>query len=79
MLPIETLYEKLPFLGFALFLAITLKGMFRLKRFLRLPLLLFLFLLFAIPFIKDLVWLFAAVEVSIWGYFLARKWPWPIF
>lgn len=78
MLPIETLYEKLPFLGFVFFLIVTLKGMIRLKRFLHLPLLLFLFLLFAIPFIKNLVWLFAAVEVSIWGYLLARKWPWPI-
>ena len=78
MLPVETLYSKLPFLGFAFFVALTLKGLFRLKRFLRLPLLLFLFLLMTVPFIKDLLWLFAAVELSIWGYYLASKWPWPM-
>ncbi|MEM8765614.1 MAG: hypothetical protein AAGD88_17500 [Bacteroidota bacterium] len=78
MLSLETLYSKLPFLGFAFFVVLTLKGLFRLKRFLRLPFLLFLFLLMAVPFIKDLLWLFAALELSIWSYCLARKWPWPM-
>ena len=78
MLPLETLYSKLPFLAFAFFVLLTVKGVFRLKRFLRLPLLLILFLLLAVPFIKNLLWLFAAMELSIWGYYLASKWPWPI-
>ena len=78
MLPLETLYSKLPFLGFAFFVVLTLKGLFRLKRFLRLPFLLFLFLLLAVPFIQDLLWLFAALELSIWSYYLASKWPWPL-
>ncbi|RIV42813.1 hypothetical protein D2V05_14425 [Flagellimonas pelagia] len=71
------LYEKLPFMGFVIFMWIILQGMLRLKRFLGIPLLLFLFILVGIPFIKDLVWLFGALELSVWGYSIAKKWPRP--
>lgn len=76
MLSIEILYQKLPFLGFIIFMVIIFKGMQRLKRFLGIPLLLFLFILVGIPFIKDLVWLFGALELSAWGYRIAKRWPW---
>ena len=73
MLSIEILYQKLPFLGFILFMAIIIKGLLRFKRFLRIPLLLFLFIMVGIPFIKDLVWLFGAIEISVWGYYVAKS------
>lgn len=66
------------FLSFTFFAALILGCLFPLKRFLRIPLLLFLFLLFAVPFIKDLFWLLATMKLSIWGWYLASKWPWPI-
>lgn len=75
MLSIEILYQKLPFLGFIIFMVIIFKGMQRLKRFLGIPFLLFLFILVGIPFIKDLVWLFGALELSAWGYLIAKRWP----
>ncbi len=75
MLSLEILYQKLPFLGFILFTVIILKGLLRFKRFLRIPLLLFLFILVGIPFIKELVWLFGALEISVWGYHIANQWP----
>lgn len=75
MLSIEILYQKLPFLGFILFMAIIIKGLLRFKRFLRIPLLLFLFIMVGIPFIKDLVWLFGVLEISAWGYHTAKIWP----
>jgi len=74
MLSIEILYQKLPFLGFILFMAIIIKGLLRFKRFLRIPLLLFLFIMVGIPFIKDLVWLFGAIEISVWGFYVAKSW-----
>ena len=81
MLSLDILYEKLPFLGFIIFMLIILQGMFRLKRFLGIPFLLFLFILVGIPFIKDLVWLFGALEISAWGYHISKRWPrsysWP--
>jgi len=46
----------------------------RFKRFLRIPLLLFLFIMVGIPFIKDLVWLFGAIEISVWGFYVAKSW-----
>ncbi|WP_421803129.1 hypothetical protein [Flagellimonas sp.] len=75
MLSLDILYEKLPFLGFIIFMLIILQGMFRLKRFLGIPFLLFLFILVGIPFIKDLVWLFGALEISAWGYHISKRWP----
>lgn len=75
MLSIEILYQKLPFLGFIIFMVIIFKGMHRLKRFLGIPFLLFLFILVGIPFIKDLVWFFGALEISAWGYHIAKQWP----
>lgn len=74
MLSLEILYQKLPFLGFIIFMAIIIKGLLRFKRFLRIPLLLFLFILVGIPFIKDLVWLFGAIEISVWGFYVAKSW-----
>ncbi|WP_209403821.1 hypothetical protein [Pseudozobellia sp. WGM2] len=74
MLSLEILYEKLPFLGFIIFMWIILQGMLRLKRFLGIPLLLFLFIMVGIPFIKDLIWLFGAMELSVWGYYIAKRW-----
>ncbi len=75
MLSIEILYQKLPFLVFIIFMAIIMKGLLRFKRFLRMPFLLFLFILVGIPFIKDLVWLFGALEISVWGFHIAKQWP----
>ncbi|MDT7827196.1 hypothetical protein RQM65_00785 [Pricia sp. S334] len=75
MLSIEILYQKLPFLGFIIFMIIIMKGLLRFKRFLRIPFLLFLFIMVGIPFIKDLVWLFGALEISAWGYHIAKQWP----
>jgi hypothetical protein len=77
MLSLDILYEKLPFLGFIIFMWIILQGMLRLKRFLRIPFLLFLFIMVGIPFIKDLVWLFGVMELSVWGYYIAKRWPRP--
>jgi len=74
MLSLEILYQKLPFLGFIIFMAIIIKGLLRFKRFLRIPLLLFLFIMVGIPFIKDLVWLFGAIEISVWGFYVAKSW-----
>lgn len=75
MLSLEILYEKLPFMVFVLFLWTVFQGIMRLKRFLRLPLLLFAFILVGIPFIKDLVWLFGVMEMSVLGYYLAKRLP----
>ena len=74
MLSLEILYQKLPFLGFIIFMAIIIKGLLRFKRFLRIPLLLFLFIMVGIPFIKDLIWLFGAIEISVWGFYFAKSW-----
>ncbi|QLG46606.1 hypothetical protein [Costertonia aggregata] len=74
MLSLEILYQKLPFLGFTIFMVITIKGLLRFKRFLRIPFLLFLFIMVGIPFIKDLVWLFGAIEISVWGYYIRKRW-----
>lgn len=73
MLSLEILYQKLPFLGFIIFMVIIMKGLLRFKRFLRIPLLLFFFILVGIPFIKDLVWLFGAIEISVWGYYIGKR------
>ncbi|KKK52844.1 hypothetical protein LCGC14_3100850, partial [marine sediment metagenome] len=27
-----------------------------------------------IPFIKDLIWLFGAIEISVWGFYVAKSW-----
>ena len=74
MLSLEILYQKLPFLAFTIFMVIIIKGLLRFKRFLRIPFLLFLFIIIGIPFIKDLVWLFGAMEIFVWGYYIGKRW-----
>jgi len=64
--------QKFSLFGFICFLFVLLMGLYRLKRMSRLPLIVFLFMLLAIPGIAKLLWLCAAFELAVWGWWVAR-------
>ena len=73
MLTFELLLQKFSLFGFIYFLFVLLMGLYRLKRMSKLPLIVFLFILLTIPGIIGLLWLFAAFEVAVWGWWVTRR------